>query len=271
MGMRLLVFIVLMGLLAVDAAAASSCEKLIATGNPDYPPYLWRDPANPRKLVGADADLLKKIGKQIGVKIEVIYAGSRAEAEEDVRSGRADLLLATPMSMTQLEQMDFVHPAMQQTLTRVWMQKARAFSYVGLDDLLGRSGELPANTELSPEFDAFARQTMLVQGSPELAKAFQKLLLGRIDYVLAEGYPGQLVAEQLGMAAQLDTSGPAISSTGLYLALSHNSACNDVELRGQLARKMTELVGSGVPETLLNSNMQRWLAQQLPAVAAPKD
>jgi len=271
MGMRLLVFIVLMGLLAVDAAAASSCEKLIATGNPDYPPYLWRDPANPRKLVGADADLLKKIGKQIGIKIEVIYAGSRAEAEEDVRSGRADLLLATPMSMTQLEQMDYVHPAMQQTLTRVWMQKARAFSYVGLDDLLGRSGELPANTELSPEFDAFARQTMLVQGSPELAKAFQKLLLGRIDYVLAEGYPGQLVAEQLGMTAQLDASGPAVSSTELYLALSHNSACNDVELRGQLARKMTELVDSGVPETLLNNNMQRWLAQQLPAVAAPND
>ena len=271
MGMRLLVFIVLVGVLAVDAAAAPSCEKLIATGNPDYPPYLWRDPANPRKLVGADADLLKQIGKQIGVKIEVIYAGSRAEAEEDVRSGRVDLLLATPMSMTQLEQMDFVHPAMQQTLTRVWMQKARAFSYVGLDDLLGRSGELPANTELSPEFDAFARQTMLVQGSPELAKAFQKLLLGRIDYVLAEGYPGQLVAEQLGMTAQLDASGPAVSSTELYLALSHNSACNDVELRGQLARKMTELVDSGVPGTLLNNNMQRWLAQQLPAVAAPND
>ena len=271
MGMRLLVFIVLVGVLAVDAAAAPSCEKLIATGSPDYPPYLWRDPASPRKLVGADADLLKQIGKQIGVKIEVIYAGSRAEAEEDVRSGRVDLLLATPMSMTQLEQMDFVHPAMQQTLTRVWMQKARAFSYVGLDDLLGRSGELPANTELSPEFDAFARQTMLVQGSPELAKAFQKLLLGRIDYVLAEGYPGQLVAEQLGMTAQLDASGPAVSSTELYLALSHNSACNDVELRGQLARKMTELVDSGVPETLLNNNMQRWLAQQLPAVAAPND
>ena len=269
--MRLLVFFVLMGVLAVDAAAAPGCEKLIATGNPDYPPYLWRDPKDPRKLVGADADLLKQIGEQIGVKIELIYAGTRAEAEEDVRAGRADLLLTTPMSMMQLEQMDYVHPAMQQTLTLVWMQKARAFPYVGLDNLLGRSGELPANSELSPEFDAFARQTLLVQGSPELAKAFQKLLLGRIDYVMAERYPGQLVAEQLGIAAQLDASGPAVSSTELYLALSHNSACNDVELRGQLARKMTELVEAGVPETLLNSNMQRWQAQQVPDVAPPKD
>ncbi|MDQ4357668.1 amino acid ABC transporter substrate-binding protein, partial [Pseudomonas aeruginosa] len=26
------------------AAAAGSCERLVATGNPEYPPYLWRDP-----------------------------------------------------------------------------------------------------------------------------------------------------------------------------------------------------------------------------------
>lgn len=269
--MRLPVFIVLMGALAANAEAAPGCEKLIATGNPDYPPYLWRDPANPRKLIGADADLLKQIGKQIGVKIEVLYAGTQAEAEEDVRSGRADLLLTTPMSMTQLEQMDYVHPAVRYSYTRVWMQKARAFPYVGLDDLLGRSGELAISTASSPAFESFATQSLLLQRTPVLAKAFQKLLLGRIDYVLAERYPGQLVADQLGMTAQLDASGPAVSSTGLYLALSHNSACNDVELRGQLARKMTELVDSGVPETLLNSNMQRWLAKPLPVVATPND
>jgi polar amino acid transport system substrate-binding protein len=104
-----------------------------------------------------------------------------------------------------------------------------------------------------------------------LAKAFQKLLLGRIDYVLAEGYPGQLVAAQLGISEQLDASGPAVSGTQLYLALSHNSACNDVELRGQLARKMTELVDSAAPEALLKSNVQRWQAQQVPVEAILKD
>jgi polar amino acid transport system substrate-binding protein len=265
MAKRLLVFIVLSGMLAIEASAAPSCEKLIATGSPDYPPYLWRDPANTRQLIGADADLLKQIGEQIGVKIEVIHSGTQAEAAEDVRTGRVDLLLTARMNLTQLEQMDYVHPAMHKTLAKVWMQKSRSFPYVGWDDLLGRSGELSPGTALSLEFDSFASQSLMLQRAPDLTKAFQKLLLGRIDYVLAEGYPGLLVATQLGMTEQLDDGGPAVSSTQLYLALSHNSACNDVELRGQLARKMTELVESGVPETLLKSNMQRWLAEQLPA------
>ena len=268
MAKRLLVFIALMGVLAVEASAAPSCEKLIATGTPDYPPYLWRDPSNPRKLIGADADLLRQIGEQIGVKVEVIHAGTKDEAEEDVRAGRADLLLTTRMNLTQLEQMDYVHPAMHKTFTQVWMQQARSFPYAGWDDLLGRSGELASNTALSPEFDSFASQSLLLQPTPDLTKTFQKLLLGRIDFVLAERYPGLLVATQLGMTEQLDASGPAVSSTQLYLALSHNSACNDVELRGQLAKKMTELVDSGVPETLLKSNFQRWLAQQMPAETA---
>ena len=262
--MRLLLFIAFSGLLAVDAMAAGSCDKLVATGSPDYPPYLWRDPANTQRLIGADADLLKQIGDGIGVKIELVYAGTGAEAEEDVRSGRVDLLLATQLSLAQLEQMDYIHPAMQRTLTQVWMQKARPFAFAGWDDLLGRSGELSASTALSPEFDSFARQSLVLQRTPELSKAFQKLLLGRIDYVLAERYPGQLIAEQLGMTSQLDASGPAVSSSGLYLALSHNSACNDMELRGQLAIKMTELVNAGVPEALLKSNVQRWQTQQLP-------
>ena len=52
------------------ALAAGKCERLVATGNPEYPPYLWRDPQNPQQLVGANADLLKHLGKELGVVIE---------------------------------------------------------------------------------------------------------------------------------------------------------------------------------------------------------
>ena len=56
---------------------------------------------------------------------------------------------------------------------------------------------------------------------------------------------------------------PPISSEGLYLTLSHNSACNEPWLRGQLARKMTELVAAGLPEQLLQHNLELWKAQQM--------
>jgi polar amino acid transport system substrate-binding protein len=51
--------------------------------------------------------------------------------------------------------------------------------------------------------------------------------------------------------------------------LSHDSACNDAWLRGQLAKKMTELVASGVPLEVFSRNVERWKAQQLHPSAAP--
>ncbi|MNF68169.1 hypothetical protein D3C84_500190 [compost metagenome] len=72
------------------------------------------------------------------------------------------------------------------------------------------------------------------------------------------------------MADDLVALEPPISSEGLYLTLSHNSACNDPWLRGQLAKKMTELVAAGVPETLLQRNLERWKALQMQPVGTPE-
>ena len=37
--------------------AAGKCERLVATGSPDAPPYSWQDPKDPRHLIGANVDL----------------------------------------------------------------------------------------------------------------------------------------------------------------------------------------------------------------------
>ena len=37
-------------LLSGPLFAAGKCERLVATGNPEYPPYLWRDPQSPQHL-----------------------------------------------------------------------------------------------------------------------------------------------------------------------------------------------------------------------------
>ena len=72
-----------------------------------------------------------------------------------------------------------------------------------------------------------------------------------------------------GDLESLETLEPPISSEGLYLTLAHDSACNDPWLRGQLAKKMTELTAAGLPETLLQRNLERWKAQQLQAADVP--
>lgn len=252
-----------LALLPGAALAAGKCERLVATGNPEYPPYLWRDPQNPQQLIGANADLLKHLAKELGLVVDVIYTGPWSRAQDEVRTGRVDLLAGAFLTLPRLESMDFVHPAFLFTPSVVWVRKGEAFPYGSWLDLQGRKGGGLVHNSHGQQFDAFAKSNLSLEEVPSLAQAFQKLLLGRTDYVLYERYPGLAVAETLGIEDDLEVLDPAISSEGLFLTLSHNSACNEPWLRGQLARKMTELVAAGLPEQLLQHNLELWKAQQM--------
>ena len=251
------------------AGAAGKCERLVATGNPEYPPYLWRDPQSPKHLIGANADLLTLIGEELGVKIEILYTGPWSRAQDEVRTGRVDLLAGAFLTLPRLEYMDYVHPAFFVTPSVVWVNKDRVFPYSGWEDLRERTGGTLVNNSFGQQFDSYAKANLNLEEVPSLTQAFQKLLLGRTDYVLYERYPGVALANTLGMLDSLETLEPPISSEGLYLTLGHNSACNDAWLRGQLAKKMTELTAAGLPETLLQRNLERWKVQQSQVVAPP--
>ncbi|MBM7062191.1 transporter substrate-binding domain-containing protein [Pseudomonas sp. UL073] len=262
---------ILVGLafMPVLANAASKCERLIATGNPEYPPYLWRDPQKPEKLIGANTDLLEEIGKALKVKIDVIYTGPWSRAQDEVRTGRVDLIAGAFLTLPRLETMDYVHPAFFNTPSVVWVRKDKTFPYAGWDDLKGRLGGTLVNNSFGEQFDSFAKTNLTLEPVPTLTQAFQKLMLGRTEYVLYEHYPGVALADTLGLIGDIEALEPPISSEGLYLTLSHNSACNDAWLRGQLAKKMTELTAAGVPEAILQRNLERWKNQQLQPSAAP--
>ena len=245
------------------AVAAGKCERLVATGNPEYPPYLWRDPQNPQQLIGANADLLQHLAKELGVVVDIIYTGPWSRAQDEVRTGRVDLIAGAFLTLPRLEVMDYVHPAFYFTSSVVWVHRGAEFPYAGWDDLRNRTGDTLVNNSFGQTFDAYAKNNLTLEGVASLTQAFQKLLLGRTDYVLYERYPGQALADSLGMQDDLLVLDPPISSEGLYLTLSHNSACNDAWLRGMLAKKMNEAIASGLPDDLLQRNLQRWKDQQL--------
>ncbi|WP_394233581.1 substrate-binding periplasmic protein [Pseudomonas anguilliseptica] len=257
----LLLFVVL--LMPAFAVAAGKCERLVATGNPEYPPYLWRDPQNPQQLIGANADLLQHLAKELGVVVDIIYTGPWSRAQDEVRTGRVDLIAGAFLTLPRLDVMDYVHPAFYFTPSVVWVHRGAEFPYAGWDDLRNRTGDTLVNNSFGQTFDAYAKDNLTLEGVASLTQAFQKLLLGRTDYVLYERYPGQALADSLGMQDDLLVLDPPISSEGLYLTLSHNSACNDAWLRGMLAKKMNEAIASGLPDVLLQRNLQRWKDQQL--------
>ncbi|MGH8380901.1 substrate-binding periplasmic protein [Pseudomonas sp.] len=249
-------------LLPSAVMAVGKCERLVATGSPDAPPYLWRDPQDPRRLIGANADLLNQVAAALGVKIEILYSGKRSDALEEVRSGRVDMLIDAPLAVNELTAMDYVHPPLMHNEYLVWTRHDSLLVYEGLADLHERQGSLSQKARLSPDFAAFANAQLKLSSAQNLTQAFQQLLLGQVDYVLAGRYSGMAMAQSLGMGNELLARGLPLDRPGLYLALSHNSACNDAWIRGHLAKKLTELSASGVSQAVLQSNIERWKAQR---------
>ncbi|WP_439861670.1 substrate-binding periplasmic protein [Pseudomonas sp. MBLB4136] len=261
--------LLLLALLAMPglAPAAGKCERLVATGHPDYPPFVWRDPQNPKQLIGAQADLLARLGKELGVRIEVLYSSTWDKALDEVRSGRIDLLAGARLTLAELETMDYVHPAVFSRADVVWVRNIASFPYIEWADLRERRGA-SVGRRFGPAFDDYAKAHLSLEQGGNLTQLLQKLMLGEVDYVVHEREPAQALALTLGLQDDLLSLSPPIRSEGLHLALSHNSACNDPWLRGQLAKKMTELAAAGAPEALLQRNLQRWKAQQLQPASA---
>ena len=241
--------------------AAGKCERLVITGSPDAPPLLWRDPQDPTHLIGATADVLQQVGKDLGLKIDLLYGGKRSLALDEARSGRMDILADAPLNLGELDNFDYIHPALMQTDYLVWTRKDSPLAYTTAADLHGHKGAVSERARLSAEFETFAGQQLSLQRLPNLTPAFQKLLLGEVDYVLAGRYSGMAMAQTLGMSNDLVAHEVPVDQPGLYLAISHNSACNDPWLRGQLTKKMTELPASGVAQAALQRNLERWKAQ----------
>ncbi|NUU35718.1 ABC transporter substrate-binding protein [Pseudomonas sp. C2B4] len=250
--------------------AAGKCERLVATGSPDAPPYLWQDPQNPRHLIGASADLLQQVAQELGIKVELLYAGKRSQALDEVRSGRMDLLADAPLTVGELESLDYIHPPLLENDYLVWTRKDSPLVYNDVQDLHGHSGALSEKSRLTSEFATVAEQQLTLTRTSNLTQAFQKLLLGEVEFVLAGRYSGMAMAQTLGMANDLIARMQPVDKPGLFLAVSHNSACNDPWLRGQLAKKMTELPASGLTEAVLQRNIERWNTQQKQSVSTPK-
>jgi len=251
---------------SMAAAAAGKCDRLVVTGSPDAPPYLWRDPQDPKHLMGANADLLKEAATQMGIKVEFLFGGKRSQALEEVRTGRMDLLADTPLNSAELESLDFIHPPIVQNEIMVWTRIGHVQPFNSLADLQGHPGAISEKTRITGGFDSAIKAHLTLERQPNLTQAFQKLMLGQVEFVLAGRYAGMALTQTLAMAKDLQAQPLPLDRPGLYLALSFNSACNEPWLRGQLAKKMTELAASGRSSEAITRNLELWKAQlQQPA------
>lgn len=237
--------------------AAETCKQLVATGNPEYPPYLWRDPVDSNRLIGANADLMQIVAKEIGIPIEVRYAGSWARVQEEAKLGRVDLVAGAFFTVDRLDYMDYVYPSFRETRSLVWSRQSALIKYQRWADLQGLSGVTVINNSFGEDFDRFAKTSLKIATVPSLEQALKMLQLGRVDYLVYEESPALAYIAKLGIEGLLPMAA-SISNESLYLTLSYKSPCNSSELRAALAKAMYKLARQNVMKKMIETNIQLW-------------
>lgn len=247
----------------VASAQSGNCTKLVATGNPEYAPYLWRDAEHPGSLVGANADLMQWLAKEIGIPIETRYVGSWARVQEEVRAGRVDLIAGAFLTVPRLEYMDYFYPVFRTTRTVIWTRKQDQFTYKKWDDLRNRKGLTVINNSFGDSFDRYAKAHLKLDAVPMLEQAYRMLAVGRVDYVIYEEDPGIAFAGMLKYD-DFTTSKISVSNEGLHLTMSHLSACNTPEVRGRIATALYKLNQGKTMDGFVAANIERWRRTTVP-------
>jgi len=249
------------GLLGAAALAQTACRTLVASGNPQYPPYLWRDPDNETRLIGAIAELTEWLGNEIGVAIELRYVGNWARVQEETRAGRVDMIAGAFFTLPRTEYMDYALLPFRETRSVIIQREGATFPFQRWDDLVSRKGLTVINNSFGQAFDRFANESLSLSKVSTLDQALQMLERGRVDYLVYEDSPAEAYIARLGLR-NLRLMPTPVAQEQLYVTLSHRSACNTPELRGAITRAMFKLRQNKLMAGFMERGVQHWREQE---------
>ncbi|MGB7389382.1 MAG: transporter substrate-binding domain-containing protein, partial [Pseudomonas neustonica] len=116
---------------AGSMAAENVCERVVVTGNPDYPPIIWAPEQGEQALTGVAVEMLQSALAASDIKVEVLNMGTRAKALAAVESGQVDIMAGLFMSRERLASMDYVYPAIMDVPSVFFVRRGAAFAYTG--------------------------------------------------------------------------------------------------------------------------------------------
>jgi polar amino acid transport system substrate-binding protein len=246
----------------VAASDITICNRLVVTGNAEYPPILWRDQNNPGKLTGIAVELLELALMDTDISVDARDRGVWARALQEAEHGEVDMLAGAFLTNERQQYMDYIVPQFTDVPSVVWTKKGNEFNYQKWEDLLDRRGGTLVNNSFGQDFDTYAKANLKILSSASAERSFAMLLADRFDYVLYELYQGLTILESAGLKSKVVPLDNPISVEGLYFTFSKKSDCNSEELRRHLSERVTQLTKFNTFDQLFDKHMQAWLLQQ---------
>lgn len=239
------------------AFAADECAKIVATGHPQYPVISYQQGD---KLAGAAPDLVAAIAKKLNVPLESKYMGSWDDAQTAARDGKADLIFGIYYNDERAKYLDYVQPAFMYDDVAIFVVKGKEFPFTGRDDLVGKKGITNKGESYGNEFDAFMKDKLDVARADGIDAAFNDLMAGKADYLIAGYYPGRAAAARNGIEDKVAPLDQALLTAEMFVAFSKQSPCRS--LAEGFGQAITEMTTDGSFDKMLDAATAVWNKDQ---------
>ena len=251
-------------------AAQQMCSTLMAVVHPNAQPFDWQD-AHTGVRQGLSIDLLAALAEKTQLDIQRVTAKDASKALREVRSGRVDLIIGVHSEPHKDSRLDYLAPAYAQQDYRIWLRAGEQASLQQWPQLSGLRGVRGLDLKVLADFDAQAQRfNWPLRSVQDTKTATQMVLQGRADYFIAEQHQHQLYVQEANLADLFEVIELPVTTQKLFVALSKDSACNDLAMRNKLSKALVDLTQTTVAQRRLAKVVQDWQAIHPQAVIPDK-
>ncbi|OMH37557.1 ABC transporter substrate-binding protein [Motiliproteus sp. MSK22-1] len=241
-------------LLLLPNVETAKARPLIACGHPFYPPVSW---VSNGQLTGLAPKVTQQIFAELGQQVILSAESNWKRCLLEVQQGNADIVVAAYRIARRERYLNYSNQHMISDIVTLFVNRENPIHFQQLEDLQGKTVGLLLGDSFGDNFDRFVQQNSPIEYVSRGQQNFQKLALGRIDYMPLGQLSGQLQSRKLGFYQHITALQKVITTEYYYLAVGKNSGLQ--QYLPAVNRRLREMHRDGTIRRLTKQFSQQYI------------
>lgn len=243
-------------LVFASQVANAADREIVLSIFPNFKPVIWEESGH---LKGMDVDVVRELGKRIGVDFKLEIAPWK-RCLENAKNGTVDGVVAAFKTKEREQYAFFAEVPYRYAEMKLFMLKERMFAIEKVSDLYDKTIGIRRAFSIGEEFDAAAEKKLIdVEPVSKTGLNVLKLTEGRLDGLIGNSVVVQYIINQRGFADDIVMSPFEFrprEETGIYIMIS--KAADTPDKQGLLRR-----ISDGISEMRDDGTLDRITASYL--------
>lgn len=202
---------------AIVAATSAQAYKPFVIGTDEWEPYEYKQG---NKTIGLSTEIVQEVFDQCNTVIESITDYPWVRGEMMLIRGDLDGLYTAAYNAERAEKVKYPNVSLVDSSWVLYSKRDKNLKYTKLEDLKGKSIGLVRGYRYTPEFMKYVEMNCQVDYVNQDILNFRKLILDRVDYVIADKYNGSIILDEQKMNDQVTIQDVTVGDIPLYFIFS---------------------------------------------------